>query len=83
MNSDDINSVHFKLMPCAKDVCQECAVDHDPRQPHNKQSLYYLYKFYGENGRWPTWKDAMAHCDKETQDRWKYELTARGADINK
>jgi hypothetical protein len=66
------------LLPCAKDVCQECAVDHEPEQPHNQQSLYYQYKFYAEHGRWPTWEDAMAHCSPEIQRLWKTELEKRG-----
>ena len=48
----------------------------------NKNSLYYQYKFYGENGRWPTWKDAMAHCSGEIQSIWREELMKRGVRIN-
>lgn len=66
------------LLPCKKDVCQECAVDHAPEEPHNQQSLYYQYKFYGEHGRWPTWKDAIAHCDESTQGMWESELKRMG-----
>ena len=43
-------------------TCPECAVKHDPEQPHNRDSLTYQYKFYDQHGRWPTWADAMAHC---------------------
>lgn len=46
-------------------TCPECAVKHDPWQPHNKDSLTYQYKFYDEHGRLPTWEDAMAHCDED------------------
>lgn len=28
----------FALLPPAPDVCQECAVEHDPADPHDKQS---------------------------------------------
>lgn len=67
------------LLPCKKGgVCQECAVDHRPEEPHNQQSLYYQYKFYGEHGRWPTWKDAIAHCNEVTQVMWEKELKRRG-----
>ena len=45
-------------------TCPECAVKHDPEQPHNRDSLAYQYKFYDQHGRWPTWSDAMAHCPK-------------------
>ena len=62
------------ILPCAPDVCQECAVKHDPEMPHDPQSLYYQYKFYQQNGRWPTLEDAMAHCSVEMQDAWKNAL---------
>lgn len=73
--------VPWKLLPPAPGVCQECAVEHDPRLPHNKQSLYYQFQFYGEHGRWPTWADAMEHCSEEMKTTWIEELTARGEKI--
>lgn len=69
------------LLPPPPDVCQECAVDHVPEMPHNQQSLYYQYKFYRENDRWPTWKDAMAHCDEQMKEWWTCELRQRGVEI--
>ena len=75
----DIKSV-FKLLP-PPDVCQECAVDHDKRSPHNKQSLYYQYSFYAEHGRWPTWEDAMAHCDEEVKEAWIEALAEQGVTV--
>lgn len=67
------------LLPPAPDVCQSCAVDHEPEQPHNQQSLYYQYWFYGQFGRWPTWHDAMSHCPDEIKAHWVRELKAAGA----
>lgn len=64
----------MRLLPCKPGVCHECAVDHRPAEAHNKDSLYYQYKFHGEHGRWPTWKDAVAHLDAETQAMWEDEL---------
>ena len=69
----------FTLLPPKPDVCQECAVDHDPLLPHNAQSLYYQYSFYAEHGRWPTWKDALAHCEPEMQQFWEEALREKGA----
>lgn len=66
------------LLPCKEGVCQECAVDHPADVPHNCGSLYYQYKFYAEQGRWPTWKDAIAHCDDITRKLWEAELRRRG-----
>lgn len=65
------------LMPCAPDVCQECAVKHDQKMPHNLESLYYQYKFYQANGRWPGWLDAMTHCSDDIQVAWKDALRKR------
>ena len=72
----------FFLLPPRPGVCQECAVDHLPDAPHNKDSLYYQYHFHNKNGRWPTWTDAMEHCDNETKKKWSKELTDRGEKLN-
>lgn len=68
----------FRLAPVAPGLCPQCAVDHPPEQPHNMHSLAYQYDFYGKNGRWPTWTDAMAHCRPDIQFFWKEELTKMG-----
>ena len=65
------------LLPPKKDTCPVCATKHEPDQPHNGDSMYYLYRFYGIHGRWPTWADAIAHCDAITQGLWKNELYNR------
>lgn len=70
----------FGLLPAAPGKCPECAVEHPPECPHNQQSLFYQYQFYNEHGRWPTWEDAMAHCDEAMKDVWRRELKARGID---
>ncbi len=72
----------LELLPPSKDCCQECAVKHDPSQPHNAQSLYYCFKFNLENGRSPTWADAMAHCSEEVKNHWTKYLEGVGIDVN-
>jgi len=62
-------------------TCPVCAVEHEPEYPHNRDSLYYQYKFYDEHGRWPTWKDAMSHCTENMKEIWIQELTKRGIKI--
>ncbi len=62
------------MLPCPADVCQECAVDHPFGDPHNWQSMYYKYQFYGKHGRWPTCVDAMAHCTPEVQRLWREKI---------
>jgi hypothetical protein len=56
-------------------TCPMCATKHDPTLPHNLKSLAYQYKFYDENGRWPTWDDAMAHCTDEVKAMWMEALS--------
>ena len=72
----------FHLPPCAPDVCQECAVDHDPLMPHSQQSIYYQYKFYAQHERWPTWADAMDHCTDDVKGLWIALLSARGIEVS-
>jgi len=64
----------FMMLPTPEGTCEECAVDHDPELPHNRDSLPYQYAFYGKHGRWPTWDDAMAHCTDEVKARWRTAL---------
>jgi protein-disulfide isomerase len=68
----------MRLLPAKKGTCPECAVAHDPTQPHNQQSIYYQYHFYADHQRFPNWGDAMAHCSKEVQEVWKQELLKAG-----
>lgn len=67
------------LLPPPAGTCPICAVKHEPNQPHNCQSLYYQYRFYGIRGRWPTWADAIAHCDATTKKHWTQALKNRCA----
>lgn len=69
------------LLPPRLDVCQECAVNHDPRLPHNQQSLYYQMKFKMEHGRDATWNDAMAHCTDDVKERWIEGLKIYGVEV--
>lgn len=66
------------LLPPVEGVCPICAVDHPPEHPHNAQSVYYQYRFFGVRGRWPTWADAAAHCPPEIRLHWETELRLMG-----
>lgn len=68
----------FSLLPAAPGKCPECAVKHNPEEPHNQASLFYQYSFYNEHGQWPTWGDAMAHCSPEIKASWISELAKHG-----
>ena len=66
------------ILPPAPEVCQVCAVEHDPSWPHDQQSLFYQYAFYHDNFRWPTWADAMAHCAPSMREFWREKLSEWG-----
>ena len=69
------------LLPAKAGTCEQCATAHEPHLPHNAQSLFYQVKFQMENGRGPTWLDAMAHCTAEMQAAWMHGLKERGVDV--
>jgi len=71
----------FMIMPAPPGTCPECAVKHEPYMPHNRDSLMYQYVFYGKNGRWPTWADAMSHCPDEIKEEWTRALAERGIEV--
>lgn len=75
--------VRFGLLPLTPraGVCAECGTKHREGDPHNAQSLFYQYHFYGLHERWPTWLDAMAHCDQKVQDLWVEALKVKGVDV--
>lgn len=68
----------LSLLPPKPGVCQICATSHLADSPHNQQSLFYQYRFFYAHGRWPTWADAIAHCDPNMRGNWRCELTKRG-----
>lgn len=71
----------WNLLPPHPEACQTCGRNpaHEPWEPHDAQSLYYQYKFYLEHKRWPTWRDAVAHCEPAVRAAWEAELRKRGA----
>ena len=71
----------WALLKTPPGTCPECAVAHPPEQPHNQQSLAYQYDFFGKHGRWPTWADAIAHCDEQTKKAWTEELAKHGITV--
>lgn len=77
-----IKSAGILLEPPGPGVCQVCAKNHPAGAPHNRDSIYYQYYFALRHNRWPSWRDAMAHCPKDIQDQWTEALEARGIDVN-
>ncbi len=73
-------TVRAHLMPVRQGACQTCGQypAHPVDQPHNADSLYYQYAFYGDHGRWPTWADAVAHCPEAIRAQWEQALRKHG-----
>lgn len=68
----------WTMLPAKEGTCEHCATAHEASLPHNQQSIFYQYTFYNLNGRWPTWEDAMAHCEPEMQEQWWKGLAEHG-----
>jgi hypothetical protein len=68
----------WTMLPPPPGVCSQCARDHVPADPHDRDSLHYQYAFYAEHDRWPTWGDALAHCDDHIKGIWRDALHRRG-----
>jgi hypothetical protein len=66
------------LLPPRPGACPICAREHAPEMPHDALSIYYQYRFFGSRGRWPTWADALAHCDEKMRSFWESELRRSG-----
>ena len=80
----EVPFARWAVIPPPPGVCQQCAVDHAPTLPHNRDTLHYQYWFRnrearaGRTERWPSWADAMAHCTPEVRDAWTFELALHG-----
>jgi len=64
------------------DHCQVCAAKHNPDDVHNAGGLFYQYHFFEKHLRWPTWRDAMAHCSQERKDQLEAQFKEKGFDID-
>lgn len=62
------------LLPPAPHLCQSCATDHKPEDPHNWQSMHWQYWFYGQTGRFPKVLDAFEHTTAAMRYAWKRHM---------
>jgi hypothetical protein len=76
------NKGRWMLMPTPEGTCSQCAVVHEPEEAHDAQSLAYQYAFYADHNRWPTWRDAIAHCAPEDQAIWEQALAEHGVTLD-
>ena len=68
----------IKVLAPGPGVCRICAARHDPDEPHDRDSLYYQNRFRRRHKRFPTWADALSHCDETTRSAWREALIKRG-----
>ena len=68
----------IKILPKRPGRCPVCGAAHDPKEPHERDSLRYMVGFYRKHGRWPTWADAMAHCSEEKKALSRAALLKKG-----
>ena len=69
------------LLPPHPSKCQECATDHRPDQPHQADTMFYKMRVMKQHKRWPTWKDAMAHCSDQQKQWWTEQLAKHGVEV--
>lgn len=81
MNVKVLGLKDMTILPPAKGTCPECGVAHPAGAPHNRDSLYYQYKFMQQHDRWPTWADAMAHCSPEVKAKTIEVLKKHGVEV--
>ena len=51
--------------------CPVCGIAHEPTWPHDPTTMVFQHHFFQENGRLPTWDDAMDHCEDHVKFAWR------------
>lgn len=67
-----------KVVAPVPGACPICATRHDPKEPHDRDSIYYQNYFRKKYKRFPTWADAMSHCNESQKRDFKKKLARRG-----
>lgn len=62
------------ILPPKPGACWVCGDVHEGNEPHNLYSIYYQHRFRKRNGRYPTWEDAVKHCDEKTRKKWEKRM---------
>lgn len=62
-------------------TCPVCATVHDKHEPHDLNSLYYQNQFFKAHRRFPTWADALHHCDPMMKAMWCEKLKKAGIEV--
>ena len=62
-------------------TCPVCATVHDKHEPHDLNSLYYQNQFFKAHKRFPTWADALQHCDPMMKAMWCEKLKKAGIEV--
>lgn len=70
------------LMPPDPRLCQVCAREHTPEEPHDPTTMYAEMRARMRGEPVPSWRSAMEHCAPDVQARWTAELSRRGFDLD-
>ena len=62
-------------------TCPVCATVHDKAEPHDLNSLYYQNQFFKTHRMFPTWADALCHCDSAMKTMWREKLKRAGIEV--
>lgn len=68
----------IRIIPPTPGCCLTCYGHHGEREPHNRDSLWYQITFFAEHARYPSWRDAAAHCPEDVRERFLAEKKAEG-----
>ncbi len=76
----EVQGGKMMLLPPPEGHCRICAVQHQPGEAHDAQSVFYGVRFKMRYGREGTWADAVAHLTPAKRDFWKRALQRMGAE---
>jgi hypothetical protein len=65
---------HFVILAPSPGLCQVCADEHAPDEPHDPESVYWRVLRAREGLNKPTWEDALGHCPEDVRRRWTTSL---------
>lgn len=73
----------WTVLPPAEGLCPTCAVDHEPGEPHNPDSLFWQTARLVAGEPAPTWTDALQHVtDPVRRALWIAALAKHGITID-
>jgi len=79
----EIPASSMSILPPRPDVCQVCAAEHAPGEPHTPNSLYWQTRRNMEGLPLATWEDALVDCTEPVRESWITALELKGGKIDR